>query len=537
MKSIWRYEARGKGFRKGIVLMVFSLSLALIGIEGGKEASATVKPAESPALLEMGRGLFKTECVVCHGSEGKGDGTAAYLLFPKPRDLTRGIFKVRSTPTGEPPTDEDLFRTITNGLPGSAMPSFVKLSEEERWALVYHVKKLAGLTEMPERVIQVPAQVEPTQELVANGRALYQKLQCWECHGQEGRGDGPLALITKDEWGYPAPPNNFTRGIYKGGGRSEDIYLRFLTGMDGTPMPSYEASISSEKESWALVHYVKSLAGPKVAVQPGTGLIVAQKTKGPLPTLPTDPAWEAVPSTTIPLMLLWQRQKSADGVEVRAVHDGDSVSVLLSWEDSSPQARFVRHEDFTDGAAVQFSLASESPLFTMGAKGGPVNIWYWRADKQVDMGKFQDLEDVYPNMAYDDYLLAPGWYPKNTERWPDHRPILSAAAHNPTYVTGWGAGNLVSNPWLTSAVQDLNAEGFGTLSAQGKDDQNVRGVGFWLSGTWKVVFQRSLKDIGDFDVPLKPGKEVPISFAVWDGSTGDRDGQKAVTTWYSLKLQ
>ncbi len=56
-----------------------------------------------------GRTLYEQHCVVCHGEEAMGDGEAAQSLFPKPRDFTWGVFKVRSTPSGEPPTDEDLF--------------------------------------------------------------------------------------------------------------------------------------------------------------------------------------------------------------------------------------------------------------------------------------------------------------------------------------------------------------------------------------------------------------------------------------------
>jgi hypothetical protein len=48
-------------------------------------------------------------------------------MFPRPRDFSSGKFKYKSTAAGEPPTDEDLLRTIRDGLPASAMPYFAGL--------------------------------------------------------------------------------------------------------------------------------------------------------------------------------------------------------------------------------------------------------------------------------------------------------------------------------------------------------------------------------------------------------------------------
>ena len=510
--------------------------ILLIGVGFIQGATVTPPPEATSALLKQGKELYKKECSICHGPEGKGDGLAAYLLFPKPRVLTDGIFKIRSTPTGEPPTDRDLFQTITQGLPGSAMPSFISLSEKERWALVYYIKELGAITEKPERVIQVPPDAPPlTPQTLAAGEEVYKTLKCWECHGFKGQADGPSVPTSKDNWGFPAPPNDFTRGIYKGGGENKDIYLRFVTGMDGSPMPSFE-DWAEEEERWALVHYVRSLAGPKMAVQPSTGTIVAEKISDRLPQHPQDALWDKITPTQIPLMLLWQRQKVVDYTSVKAVHNGKEIAFLLEWEDLEPAARFVRHQDYADGAAIQFALSQKPPLFTMGETEGSVNIWYWRADRQMDLDRFQDMEDVYQGMVADDYQSAEGWYPKDIEK-AHHLPMASAPAHDPLFISGWGAGNPVSIPWRTSAVEDLNAEGFGTLTTQEEQDQNVIGQGYWVNGAWKVIFLRSLKRKGRFDVKLAPGTEVPVGFAVWDGSKGDRDGQKAVTTWYTLQVK
>ena len=104
-------------------------------------------------------------------------------------------------------------------------------------------------------------------------------------------------------------------------------------------------------------------------------------------------------------------------------------------------------------------------------------------------------------------------------------------------MTAWGVENPMANPWRTTAIEDLNAVGFGTLTAQSPEGQNISGVGFWVEGKWRVVFVRQLNSADAFDAKFQPGAKVPIAFAVWDGSKGDRDGQKAVTTWYILQIE
>src|SRR3990167_8517237 len=80
---------------------------------------------------KKGEALYAQKCAVCHAVTGKGDGVAEFVLFPKPRDLTSGKFKIRST--SSLPTDDDLFRVVTQGIPGTAMPSWTVLSDVQRW--------------------------------------------------------------------------------------------------------------------------------------------------------------------------------------------------------------------------------------------------------------------------------------------------------------------------------------------------------------------------------------------------------------------
>jgi mono/diheme cytochrome c family protein len=496
--------------------------------------------AVAQAPPEQTKQLYERECAVCHGLNGDGKGDAAYLLFPKPRDFTAARFKIQSTPTGSPPTDEDLFNTVTRGMPGSAMPGFTRLTEEQRRALVEYIKTFSGKFDDAEPTQPVVPGPEPsmTPETLARGAELYDGLGCFDCHGVTGKGDGPAAPTLKDSDGLPIRPNNFTRGIYKGGGGNVDIYMRFTTGMTGTPMPSYEMVID-EADRWALVYYVKSLAGDKVAAQPSTGLISAKRIDGAVPKNPIAEGWEAATPNEIPLMLLWQRQETIESVAVRALHNGREIAFLLEWEDLSPEARFIRHQDFTDGAAIQFALSENPPPFPMGTKNEPVNMWHWRGDRQMDLDEYADVEDVYPNLVNDEMQSLKDYYAVGTYTATDKpsQTIVPVPGHDKTFITAWGAGNPMANPWRSTPIEDLNAVGFGTLTAQNGEEQNVSGIGFWVEGKWRVVFIRTIHSDDKFDVKFQPGQKVPIAFAVWDGAKGDRNGQKAVTTWYTLQVE
>ncbi len=96
--------------------------------------------------LETGKIVYVTKCMTCHGATGAGDGPTADKVSPKPRNFMSGEFKFTSGPPGSLPTDQDLFKVITEGSIGTAMPSWAALSERERWAVIEYIKSLA-----PER--------------------------------------------------------------------------------------------------------------------------------------------------------------------------------------------------------------------------------------------------------------------------------------------------------------------------------------------------------------------------------------------------
>ena len=308
-----------------------------------------------------GKTLFDAHCAVCHGSLGKGDGTAAYLLWPRPRDFSKGKFKIRSTPSGSLPTDDDLLAVVTNGMPGTSMPAWKHFSEPDRKALVERVKELAqyqdGDMDAPYNFfkergagtpVAVPVEPADSEKSRAIGKEMYVKAGCVKCHGATGRADGPSSGDLKDDWDLPIRPNDFTQGIYRGGSTSKDVYLRFATGMSGTPMPAYGADQMNDEQRWALVHYVQSLAGeaPKAlaAALPAGSELTATKVAS-LPKGPADQAWDAIPAIDVPLLLLFNRASAPRLLRVRAAHDGTAVAFQLSWQDSADNNVPLRSED------------------------------------------------------------------------------------------------------------------------------------------------------------------------------------------------
>lgn len=204
---------------------------------------------------------YRRYCVGCHGDMGDGNGENFPWVDPKPRNFQLGIFKCRSTPTGTLPTDQDLFDTIARGLDRSNMPQWSTFTKQQRADLVAFVKHFSPrfVNEKPGAAIQIPPEPDVTADRIKAGREVFARVQCWKCHGVTGQADGPSSSTLQDDLGRPIAPFNFTEGSRpKCGSTDQDIYRIFMTGLDGTPMPSFADNIKPD-EAWDLVFYLRSL--------------------------------------------------------------------------------------------------------------------------------------------------------------------------------------------------------------------------------------------------------------------------------------
>jgi mono/diheme cytochrome c family protein len=282
-----------------------------------------IRMAAGPAASNSegeNQGLYRRHCAHCHGVTGGGDGPTARFLVPYPRDYRRGIFKFTSTAPGYPPTKEDLKRVLVDGVPGTSMPSFKLLADDELESLVEYVKYLslrgqtegmmflmiddeedipvdgAGLLDVISGISQRWQQAsenvvipEPTtvtlsssdEELLASidrGREVFRdakKAQCTKCHGPTGLGDGGEKLYdiwnqdknaeNADEYTLPKQelkPRDLTLAIYRGGNRPVDLYRRLFAGIKGTPMPSM-GNVLQPEQMWDVINYVRYLPYPE----------------------------------------------------------------------------------------------------------------------------------------------------------------------------------------------------------------------------------------------------------------------------------
>ena len=116
------------------------LAATFVALVGAAPALVGAQAGDANA----GKAVYQLKCVGCHGEKGDGKGPAAELLVPQPRDFTSGIYKIRTT-AGKAPSDQDLFKVITDGMPGTSMPSWAVLPEKERWNLVAKAEQAARL--------------------------------------------------------------------------------------------------------------------------------------------------------------------------------------------------------------------------------------------------------------------------------------------------------------------------------------------------------------------------------------------------------
>ena len=275
-------------------------------------ASEQPADAQEPALIEeldrqhlrQGRDLYTRHCAGCHGATGDGQGPAAAYLDPPPRDYRLGKFKFISTARGGKPRRADLARIIHRGAKGTSMPAFRWLPEDEREAVIDYVMLLSSRGELEFRLTKItqidlgddddlpplvvgenaqliaqswaaaegqlvqPLTPQPPRDdaSVAEGARAFVRLNCYKCHGPDGRGN-KLHDVGKDDWGRIAHAADLTTGMLHGGRRPVDIYRRIYSGINGTPMPAFsgpdaaqgETDLQRSEKIWRLAHFLTSI--------------------------------------------------------------------------------------------------------------------------------------------------------------------------------------------------------------------------------------------------------------------------------------
>lgn len=405
---------------------------------------------DSTDWTALGRSVYDTHCRGCHGESGDGQGPAATLLYPRPRDFQHDGFRIRSTLPQTPPSDADLLAVLTMGVPGSPMPSFAFLKPSEQAAVIGYLKSLSPQFSTKQPPIAFDTRTPPPTTIasISAGKVLYHRLGCGDCHGEEGRGDGEMANDLLDSRGLPIRCRDLVHDAYKGGTSVRDIYLRLSSGMDGTPMPNLAEDTATSAERWQLAAYVASLRENAPVIQPSPHrsdrVIVSSRARKHAPTTePLADDWNLAPPSMVqlfPLATHMSRKSHPSFVSVRSLHDQRTIAFRLEWTDATRDDQANGTEKFADAAAIQF-LAGESGTFLgMGAQLTPVRIWHWKADWQREVDTLRSAAST---------VLVP------SDKMATPVPVLAARQANNPYV--------ISN--RPGPVEEGMAAGFGTFTA------------------------------------------------------------------------
>lgn len=475
-------------------------AFALLALAIAAQSMATRASAQEP---HPGEAVYDRWCIECHGAEGRGDGPAAATMLPRPRDFTQARYQIRTTPSGALPTDADIMHVLENGMPGTAMPAWPKLTTAEREDVVAYIKTFSRFFESegtPEPM-EFGGAPGASEERIAEGGQLYDQLECWKCHGAEGRGDGTSAPTQQDDNGNPIRPANLAQNWrFNGGGTVEDIYARLRTGLDGTPMPSFsdliEAEVITDDQLWNIAHFVRSLSPED---PPEAQEVIRARLVSAVPTAVDDSAWNDVVPAYIPLVgqIIVQPRWFAPTVNamwVQAMHDDDELALRLSWDDPSQspdpawnewqalvassmeprEGEMAAPGSLPDALAVQFaapaSNARDLPYFLMGDATRPVYLWEWSSAGGV-------RESVARGIAGSRETLAA-----------DATPVVASAQ--------------------------------------------------FADGRWQLLLRRALvpQDTAQ-RTTLPTGVATPIAFYAWDGSNGEAGTRGSIGSWYFIYLE
>ena len=485
----------------------------------------------------MNKELYQHRCAACHGEEGLGDGPAADYLYPRPRDFSTGVFKYKSSPGTVPPLDDDIFNTIKFGLNSTGMPGWATLLNDDQIRSLIPVLKSFDIsaTWAPEEaededfdedgrylkddfieiteIELLEGQIPYSEESVTAGSRVFEKA-CAQCHGDEGRGNITSGKRLADDWEFRIWPRNLSKpwtwrvtNVDGNDAAARDqtihnIYRRLSIGISGTPMPAHRTEEGSSEalsleNRWHVANYVFSLR-EGAAPPPGqSSVITGASVTGILPDRIDDPVWEqALPVTlrSVPNIIKEKRLFTPlnNAVTVQVLYNEKEIAFLLEVDDRtdsrpgeevSEQIQDVQYEMSPDAFAIQFPKEEayveapivEKPHYQHGDATHPTTIWYWNAGS------------IEPEVAAMAALLdASG---------PDQKLVAR------------------------------------------KDDQSLSASGRWEHGRWRVIMKRPRASGNDQgDIQFNEGRFIPVSFANWDGSNGEKGSRHTLTTWYWLLL-
>lgn len=432
-----------------------------------------------------GAQIYADRCAVCHGANGEGDGPLAAELMPPPRNFVHGAYRLRSTEYGAAPLESDIMGATARGVGSTSMGRFL-LGADRGENLTKHLMSFDPklFVTPPNPLSGTPPPPGSPQQLATRGRTVYDEAKCGECHGAEGRGDGPSGLTLKDDENHPSIPTNLTMGWkMKLGSSANDVFRTLLAGLNGTPMKSYATTLSSD-DRWALAYYIERIAKARPRYAPTIQAALVTET---LPLDPNDAFWKPMLPATVSMtpqveIPPYWTEPTVEVVNVAVAANKDQIGILLIWDDRSRNVR--------DG---------DSPASTVAAAVARYGAW--------------ELADAIA-VEFPDQLDAKGGLPSSF----------------------LGEAQRAVRRWYWSAARQERGEATasvatftGPRSTPVASTEAVRTAATYAAGQWRVLL------IGKR--PPKTVKKLPIAIQAWDGSAGEAGNWQSFSSWMTISLQ
>ena len=463
--------------------------------------------------LERGLTVYLKQCAQCHGENADGKGVAAPYISPPPRNLTKSQFKLRTTPFGKLPTDQDMMDTLIRGLPNTAMPSWRHLVETDRLSLIKYLKSISRKFQRfikkkkSHKVLQVPEPPPFSLESTKRGEELF-LVNCSGCHGVKGKQDGTsteriVDLATGAIW-----PRNLSKPwTFRRGASRKDLYLTLRTGLYGSAMPMFSKRITSDKNIWDIVHYVQTLGLSQKP--PVNRTIKSRKVEAAIPMNPDDSFWGHQLSSFIPLggqiitseKLYFPKIKS---LTVKSVHNRDEIAFQISWDDPRVDPVLIGN------IPVKESPVPPIPKSFKGKIPAPI----------------EDNEERSPQEIPDAIAIQ--------------FPVSNLGNVRPYFLNGDVNRQVNLWKWQTNypfRVEEQNGNGIELISPQQESKQLASGKAIYEYGQYRLVMKRKLITSDNNDAQFFSGQSTSIAFNAWDGSSGETNSKMSISSWFNFLIE
>ena len=217
-------------------------------------------------VFEEGKKNYTRKCLSCHGCSANGQGPYARNTLARPANLNE---RLKNYPDPDAPFH---FWRVSEGVPGTAMPPWGwTISEELRWKINTYemsfnggaVRTVSGDVSDEEgdrfaKDTNIVPPIEGTKEEYDKGERIY-RLFCAQCHGLNGKGDGPASIAAPGGYIQPEPAN------FEESGTDFTLYGRYVwkvrEGVETTNMPPWKEALTDE-EIFPAIFYIQGFSKP-----------------------------------------------------------------------------------------------------------------------------------------------------------------------------------------------------------------------------------------------------------------------------------